>query len=59
MIALIICILILFGIIFYHIKYKKPFLKYEDDFYNNMLDLRFYIMLIVAIIFLTLLEFKK
>lgn len=58
LIALIFFILILIGLIFYHIKYKKPFIKYEDNIYEKMVSLRFYFMLVFVILCLIYLEFK-
>ena len=58
-VALIISILILFGILYYHWKYKKPFIRYEDNIYEKMASIRFYAMLIFLIIVLIALELKK
>jgi hypothetical protein len=58
-IALIVCVLILVGLIYYHVKYKKPFVNYDDNIYEKMTSLRFYFMLIFVIIVLIYLHFKK
>jgi len=58
-IALVVSILVLIGLVYYHIKNKKPFLNYDDNIYEKMTSLRFYFMLIFIIIILIVLHFKK
>jgi hypothetical protein len=58
-IGLIICVLILIGLIYYHVKYKKPFVNYDDNIYEKVTTLRFYFMLILVILALTFLHLKK
>ncbi|TDP59992.1 hypothetical protein BC748_0963 [Flavobacterium dankookense] len=58
-IGLIICVLILIGLIYYHVKYKKPFVNYDDNIYEKMTTLRFYFMLIFLILVLIFLHLKK
>ncbi len=58
-IGLIICILVLIGLIYYHLKYKKPFVNYEDSIYEKMVSLRFYFMLIFLTVALAFLHLKK
>jgi hypothetical protein len=58
-VALIISVLLFIGLLYYHLKYKKPFIEYEANIYEKMVSITFYIMLIAVIIFLIALEFKK
>ena len=59
LIALIISISVLIGMVYYNIKYKKPFINYDDDIYDKMVSIRFYFILVVVIILLAFLQFKS
>lgn len=58
-IALIICILLLICLIYYHLKSKKPLINYDDNIYEKMVSLRFYFMLVFLIIILIVLHVKE
>jgi len=59
LILLILCILVLLALICYHIKYKKPFVNYDDSLYQKMSKLRFYFYLVIAIIVLIIIQFQN